>query len=196
MAAAHAGWQALPESDRYLPVWLDAGDAAGTAPALLSVPPGWHAGDAAVVMAPGGDWPPAMREDVVAALLDAGVAVLRVVAPRAEPGLPASAERDVAAALRLMDEAFAAGAVLAIGKGEGGVAALAAAAQAVNAQGRRFAAAARLGPGSPDFLAPEPLPGLARPAGAPRLCEVLSALRPAQEPETMAACLQRLADNR
>ncbi|WP_270938700.1 hypothetical protein, partial [Falsiroseomonas oryzae] len=76
IGAAQAASVGTTENTQYAAVWL--ADAQGRrgegAPALLNVPPGWGGGDAAAVIAPGGDWPHGQRDALVAALLDAGAA--------------------------------------------------------------------------------------------------------------------------
>ena len=84
--SARAASLGTTENTLFLPVWLGPGSAfdGHANPALLNLPPGWASGDAAVVLAPGGDWPPGTRDRLLAALLDAGAAVLEV--NEAQPG--------------------------------------------------------------------------------------------------------------
>ena len=143
---------------------------AGAYEALLSEPPGWAAGDPAVVVLweePGRD---AARDRVVLAALDEGAAVLELDADAARgvspdstfappPLAPSDLLPDLFAALdALRREARAGAAVVAIGSGAaGGAAALLAArdeAAAIahgGAGGPRFAGGAALGPGRPAF---------------------------------------------
>ena len=166
------------------------------AEALLSKPPGWVAGDPAVVVLweePGRD---DARDRVVLAALDEGAAVLELDAHAARgvspdnafaprPLAPSDLLPDLFAALdALRREARAGAAVVAIGYGAaGGAAALlaaqdeATAASQGGADGPRFAGGAALGPGRPAFA-----PGGAPPdpAGhwderAKRLCAALAA---------------------
>ena len=114
-AGSAAAWSVgTPEYTEFLPVWIE-GDAPGhPAPALLNLPPGWRAGDAAVVLARGEDAPEGLRYRLTAELIDAGAAVLEVyVHPGEERGLP----RLMTGALTSMRVGFGAGLVVAVGAG-------------------------------------------------------------------------------
>jgi len=161
-------------------------------PALLNLPAGWLSGDAAVVLAPGGAWPEGLRDRLVAVLLESGAAVLEVTSPRRGPGRSeAVAAQDMLAALRMLREVQGAGLIIAIGFGEGGEAALAAARSAPHG-GEGFAASVRLGPGVPGFVAGEPAAIEAWPLRAPLFCDLLAGAQP-EAPGFARLCLDRLA---
>lgn len=113
------------ETARYLPVWLAplGGAAAQPGPALFNMPPGWITGDAAIVLAAAGDWPAGRRERLVAALLDAGAAVLELNLPRPGPGAEKAVRAELAQALATLRGTDGAGLVVAMGHGSGGAAA-------------------------------------------------------------------------
>lgn len=167
------------ELTQFQSVWLWPGRGVGTgeAPSLLNLPPGWVAGDAAVVIAAGGDWPPGLRDRLVAALLDAGAAVLEL--NPAQQGTPA-----MAAALATLATTQGAGLVVAIGHG----APIGAAAAAAMPDGRRYAAAVDLGPGRPVFLFGEAPAAEDWPARAPLFCDVLAAAAAGQGGDLGRAC--------
>jgi hypothetical protein len=177
------------ENTQVLPVWLGPGSD-GTqvsAPALLNLPPAWTPGDAGVVVAPGGAWEPGARDRLVAALLDAGAAVLELNQPR--DGLPGEdpLRRDLAEALRTLHLGFSAGLVVVVGEGTAGEAALAVGAEAAAGERSHFAAAIRLGP-APAFLPGQVPPAEAWPSRAPLLCEVLALAQPAGAAGFASAC--------
>jgi hypothetical protein len=182
------------ENTQYLPVWI--ADEVGSMPrasALLNLPPGWSSGDAVTIVAPGGAWPPGQRDRLVAALLDAGAAVLEPNVVR--PGLPreAAMDRMLIEALRTAQEALGAGLVVAVGRDEGGSAALRAAEEAKRAGGAEFAAAVRLGPGAPVFHPGRVGPGESWPARATLFCDLLASVSPAEEAALGSSCQTSLA---
>lgn len=184
MAEGQAASVGTAELTQFQPVWLGPGLglATGEAPSLMNLPPGWMAGDAAVVIVAGGDWPPGLRDRLVAALLDAGAAVLEL--NPGQGGAPA-----LAAALETLTTVQNAGLVVAIGHG----AAVGAAAAVSAPQGRSYGAVVDLGPGRPVFLfgtAPAPE---AWPSRAPLFCDVLAAAVAGQAGEVGEACRAGLA---
>ncbi len=161
-------------------------------PALLRLPPGWMAGDAAALVIGDQPGPEEARDHLVAALLDQNTAVLEIdvhtgrglspdspAAPT--PTVPEDLLPDLFAALLALRRDAGAGMVVAVGYGAGGKAALlatdgAAAAECLGARGPRFVAAAMLGPGQPAFApGTTPLAKEAWPARVPMLCSMLSA---------------------
>lgn len=180
------------ENTQFLPVWIAPRHniMAVEVPALLNMPPGWSTGDAAVVLAPGGDWPAGLRDRLVAALLDSGAAVLELNAPR-QGGDPAAAlATDIRDALGTLHLAFGAGLVVAIGRGEAGALAAEAAAAARTPEGRAYAAVALLGPGAPRFWLGEVPEVQAWPARAPLFCSLLGEVL---APGGVSACQASLA---
>lgn len=174
---------------QHLPVWLPPpdGTAAQPGPAVLNLPPGWVAGDAAVVLAAGGDWPPGQRERLVAALLGAGAAVLELNLPRPGAGAEERAQADLVLALATLRGTTGAGLVVAIGHGAGGEAALRAGTEAADAAGWRYAAVAWLGPGEPRFLRHDAPEAEAWTVRAPLLCDILAMVQePAASPLAVA----------
>jgi hypothetical protein len=163
----------------YLPVWL--ADAAGVrgngAPALLGLPPGWCIGDAAAVVVADATWPSRLRDDLVAALLASGAAVLELALHASEEPRPAALHRDLREALTTLTRIEGAGLLVAIGFGEGGEA-LMDAAGVIGEDGHGYAAVVRLGPGAPRFgiaEAPEEEGWALR---APLFCDLLAAVQP------------------
>lgn len=200
---------------RMEPMWLPSGAQGGAAgappiPALLSVPPGWLAGDAAAVILSDGPWPGLVRDRLISALLEEGAAVLeldtdaaRGFSPenaRMEP-LPGAAElaADLRGAVDGLQRDAAAGLVVAIGRGSGGDAAVLAADDArQRPSGDGLAAGAHLGPGPAAFaLGGVPLEGSMGvhrgwPARATRLCGVLGRATVDQERRAEADCRRAL----
>ncbi len=174
-----------PEHTSYQPVWLDGGMGFRRAqgPALLSLPPGWLSGDALAVLAPDEGWPRGQRDALVAALLDAGTAVMELNRPRMT-----SVVEDLAAALRAARGEIGAGLVVLIGRGEGGAAALAIAEEAADPGGRHYAAAVKLGPGPADFRIGGVTELFAHAARPTLLCDILAAAWVAGEPDVAAGC--------
>ena len=125
--------------------------------ALLDLPAAWHEGDGAVVLQTSGPPHDNTRDQLVAALLIEGVAVLeRVAAPcDAVPGRDDGIARGMLRALDAMTAARGAGPVVAIGYGHGSSAVLdvlyepATGGPGIN--GPRYAAAASIGDGAPAF---------------------------------------------
>lgn len=184
VAEGRAASVGTAELTQFHAVWLEPGLglASPAAPALLNLPPGWMAGDAAVVIAAGGDWPPGLRDRLVAALLDAGAAVLEL--NPGQRGTPA-----LAVALAMLGTVQGAGVVVAIGHG----AAVGAAAGVATPDGRGFAAAVDLGPGRPVFLFGTAPAAEAWPARAPLFCDVLASAGAARGDEIDSACRAGLA---
>lgn len=204
------------EHTRIEAMWFQPAGPSGVAspappvPALLSVPPGWLAGDAAAVVLSDGPWPGLVRERLIAALLEEGAAVLeldtdaaRGFSPenaRAEP--PPAAEElaaDLRGAVDGLQRDAAAGLVVAIGRGNGGEAATLAANEARQRPGGDgLAAGAFLGPGPAEFAlggVPSEGPmGVHRgwPVRAARLCAVLARAAPGQERRAEADCWRAL----
>lgn len=181
------------EHTRLEPVWIDAlgsdGTAGHTMPALLSVPPAWTVGDAAVVVLSEGPWPGLARERTVAALLSEGAAVLEldVTAARgfspdnARTGPPATAEEllpDLRGATEALRRDAGAGLVVALGHGAGGDAAVLAAeierAAVPPGAAPGLVAAASLGPGPARFALGGAPPGRGWRVRAELLCGVLA----------------------
>ena len=178
-----------------LPVWLAEGSVRATrSPALMSLPVGWGAGDAVAVIAPGNDWPEGLRDRLVAALLDSGAAVLELAAGHRGPPQPEAVAQDLVAALHMLREVEGAGLTVAIGFGEGGDAALAAA-RLVPAADGGLAAAVRLGPGAPVFLSGSPPAVEGWPVRAPLFCDLLAGAQP-EAPGFAGLCRDRLAARR
>jgi hypothetical protein len=173
------------EHTQFVTVWVadSASPRSNRAPALLNVPPGWGVGDAAVVLAPGGEWPVALRDRLVAALLESGAAVLEL-SPLPAFDQPGAVARDMLAALRLLQETEGAGLAVAIGFGAGGEAALIAQ-RLMPAEG--FAAAVRLGPGAPRFATGAVPETEAWPVRAPLFCDLLAGVQQASM-DFAAAC--------
>ncbi len=179
VAGAEAAPVGTTEHTQFVSIWTPDPDAPrGTRPAgLLNVPPGWTAGDAAVLLAPGGAWPDGMRDRLVAALLEGGAAVLEV-APLSAGAPIVAVAAELAGGLRLLREVEGAGLVVVIGFAEGGEAALAAGGS-LPAGVEGFAAAVKLGPGAPVF-ASGPVPEAeAWSVRAPLFCDLLAGLQPA-----------------
>lgn len=161
-----------------LGLWIAAGAAQEDrhGPSILAHPAGWRSGDAAVVLAPGGDWPDRLRPRMVMALLAAGAAVLDLPQGVPSPG-------HLAAAIEALRRDASAGIVVAIGRGEGGAAALALAEAAVP-----FAALAWIGPGAPVFRFAAAAPSEAWAERAALLCALLADLAPPDVPSLAEAC--------
>lgn len=161
-----------------LALWIAAGAAQpdGPGPAILTHPAGWRSGDAAVVLAPGGDWPDWLRPRLVMALLAAGAAVLDLPQGVPSPG-------HLAAAIEALRRDASAGIIVAIGRGKGGAAALALAEAVVP-----FAALVWIGPGAPIFRFAEAAPSEAWAERAALLCALLAGLEPPDAPGLDRAC--------
>lgn len=158
-----------------LPAWIAPGGTGSASPAVLLQPAGWRAGDAAVMLAPGGDWPPGLRGRLAEALVAAGAAVLDLAGPGAG-GAPGVAE----GAARMLDRDVSAGLVVVIARGEG--------AAALVSAGPPVAALARIGPGAPSFVFGAAPPGQAWPERAALFCALLEPLAPEDAPGLGAAC--------
>jgi hypothetical protein len=187
-APAPAASIGTTENTQFLPVWLHPGMGLvrPEVPALLNMPPGWMTGDAMAVIAPGGDWPPGLRDRFVGALLDSGTAVLEVNPVRGAADPAAALRTDMAAALRTAKLALGAGLVVVIGRGADAAPAL----EAVTGSG---AIAVGLGAGAtaldlqgaPELSAYPERPGL--------LCDLLGAAQAAEEPDIAAICRAAVA---
>jgi hypothetical protein len=149
----------------------------GPGMAILTHPAGWRSGDAAVVIAPGGDWPDQLRARLVVALLEAGAAVLDL--PQGWPWAPG-----LGSAIHALRRDASAGIIVAIGRGEGGEAALALA----GAPQPDVAAMAQIGPGAPLFRFAEAAPAEGWPERAALLCALLADLAPPDAPGLGNAC--------
>jgi hypothetical protein len=194
-AGARANAPGTTDDTQYMPVWIAgaSGLTAGEVPALLNLPPGWTTGDAAVVLAPGGDWPPGFRDRLVAALLDSGAAVLELNRPEAGRPPEEALAQDMGAALATLHQAFGAGLVVAIGHGMPGEAAMRAASPAARPGGPAYAAAVALGPGAPRF-ALNPMPeDQGWPQRAAILCDLIDLAGPTALPDFLARCQDSLA---
>jgi hypothetical protein len=179
------GAAAALDAPHPLAVWIAPGGDHARPPAagLLHHPPGWTSGDAAVVLAPGGDWPDGARDALIDALLGAGAAVL--VIPDAAPGPVAPRLSD---ALRALRRDLGAGIVVAIGRGAAGEATLGLRTAALPGEALPFAALVSLGPGAPGFAPGEAAPAEDWPRRAPLLCDLLAAAALPDVPELPAAC--------
>ena len=186
-AALLAGFstaQAAAEPPRTAPLFFDVpATGPGASPAceavaLLTEPPGWMFGDAAVVVvASHGGHDPA-RDRLKDAMLAEGAAVLEL-GPQGPCG--GSAGPALFAALRALRQDAGAGLVVSVGHGAGGEAALAAVSETAAkahlgpSPADRYAAAASFGAAGATF-APGPVPGAEQqwPMRAGLLCEVLA----------------------
>ncbi len=195
LGGAKAASVGTTEYTQFLLVWLATEEPDGLlgTPALLNLPPGWLTGDAIAVLAPGGAWPEGQRDRLVSALLDAGAAVLELDPPRGG-ATQAALRAEMAEALRTSEVVLGAGLVVAIGRGEGGEAALELAAGGETVEGRQYAAAVHFGPGAPAFLA-RPVPeAQGWPLRAPLLCDVLaSVVLPGDGADFLPRCQAALA---
>jgi hypothetical protein len=189
-APAAAFSQGGTEDTLFFPLWLRVGSSVAVedTPALLNLPPGWQAGDAVVVLAPGTDWPPGRRDGFVAALLDAGTAVIELTGHTPTP-TPDPVAAEVGAALRSAREALGAGLVLMVGRGavDGPVVE---AARTATHRGTGYAAAVQLGAPAPRIILGRAEPIEAWPSRAPMFCELLAFAQAADEPDIAAACLR------
>jgi hypothetical protein len=175
------------------PVHLPGGESApaGLLPGLLAVPPGWLRGDGVVVLTWDGLDPISGRDRLVRGLLDAGLAVLELdlATPR---GFSVDSNRtppeptvedfvaDLLAIAFVLQQNHGAGAVAALGHGQGGEAALLAAARG------GLTAGARLSPcGSVATAGEADQPD--RRAAAARLCAAITAAAPEYWPATACA---------
>ena len=149
----------------------------GPGMAILTHPAGWRSGDAAVVIAPGGDWPDRLRTRLVAAVLQSGAAVLDL--PQGGPWAPG-----LGPAIHALRRDASAGIIVAIGRGEGGEAALALA----GAPQPDAAGLARIGPGAPIFRFAKAAPAEGWPERAALLCALLADLAPPDAPGLNEAC--------
>lgn len=149
----------------------------GPGMAILTHPAGWRSGDAAVVIAPGGEWTDRLRARLVAALLEAGAAVLDL--PQSGPWAPG-----LGPAIHALRRDASAGIIVAIGRGEGGEAALALA----GAPQPDAAGLARIGPGLPIFRFAEVAPAEGWPGRAALFCALLADLAPPDAPGLGEAC--------
>ena len=156
------------------PAATDGGASEALVPALLSRPPGWAAGDAAVVLAAAEAPTDRRRQRLAERLLRAGLAVLELDADPAAPALPT-----LFGAMRSLREQAEAGPVLLLATGAAGGPALRAVDEAAEVRhlpsgAPGFAAALALGPNSllaaPGAAAPS---GMAWEAAARRLCAAL-----------------------
>lgn len=124
--------------------------------ALLDLPAAWRAGDGAVVLHTSGPPHDNTRDQLVAALLIEGVAVLEGMAAPcdAAPGRDDGIAKGMLRALDAMIGAHGAGPVVAIGYGPGSRAVLEVLREPATGgpgHGPRFAAAASIGDGAPGF---------------------------------------------
>lgn len=176
-----------------LAVWLTDGEGrqGSDAPALFNVPARWSIGDAAAVIVPG-DWSPETRHALIAALLASGTAVLELNEPHGGEPRDAALQRNLREALQVLQRIEGAGLVVAIGFGEGGDATLAAVEDAED-NGRRYAAAAWLGPGPPRFRAGQVPVSEGWPIRGPLFCDLLAGVQPVAAPAFASACNGSLA---
>lgn len=179
VGAAEAASVGTPEYTQFLPVWLAPGPGLPEhpVPALLNLPPGWQAGDAAVVVVRGRDAPQAIRDEFSAAVIDSGAALL-------ELHLRADQEEDLpgtfAEALNTLRIGYGAGLVVAVGYGRVAEVTLGLM-EAERGKAGGYTAAAVLEPGAAVVAAGAlPPPGEAWPVRAPLLCEVLGTALPGE----------------
>lgn len=204
--ACSASAASASEHTRMEVLWLRAaGPAAGAGravPALLSLPGGWMAGDAAAVVLSDQPWPGVARARLIAALLEEGAAVLELDLDAARVGTTprtgAELAADVRDAVETLQQDASAGLVVALGHGAGGEAAVLAAAAARSEPGEGLAAGASLGPGPAAFalggVPSEGDMGVHRgwPVRAARLCGVLAATAAPSDPRAEAECRRAL----
>lgn len=190
------------EQTRMEALWVRAAGREGTSghtvPALLNLPHGWMAGDAAAVVLSDGPWPGLARERLVAALLEEGAAVLEIDVNAARAATPPPTDAELAAEVRdavdVLQRDATAGLVVALGHRAGGTAAVLAAAAAHREPGNGLAAGASLGPGPAAFalggVPSEGELGVHRgwPIRAKRLCGVLAATAVPSEASAEADC--------
>lgn len=173
----------------YMPIGVAPARLAATPPIpLMVIPTGWQPGDVAAVLAPTGEWPPGGRERLTTALMGAGAAVLHLPDPT-RPGAP-KPEAAMAEALRALHGVIGVGLAVAIGSGSGGDAALEAA-ESVTAEGRRYAAAVRLGT-APAFRFIEAPATEGWPARAWVFCDLLARLEVTDRTAFATACQERV----
>ncbi len=192
---AQAAFMGSAEYTQFLPVWLspDPSTPDHPVPALLNLPSGWQAGDAAVVVAKGRDTPREMRDQLVSALIDAGAAVLEL---HIEPGREGTLPGGLGDALVTLRGGFGAGLVAAIGYGWGGPATLAAVETQWPGVGG-YNAAVVLDAGAPRLARGEAPPaGEAWPVRAPLFCQVLAAGISDHPSGFVAGCAQDLVAGR
>jgi hypothetical protein len=152
------------------------------APALVTLPADWMAGDAVVVLAPDAAGQAGARERLVAALLLAGSGVLEISRHRAH-----ALAVDFAAALDAAERELGAGIVAAVAQGDA-AAALAAAEAARTRHGTRYAAVVALDPTAPRIRFAAASPAEDWPTRAPLFCALLSSAIPAARERLDAAC--------
>lgn len=204
----------MAEPMRIAPLAAPGEEARGDLPGLLTTPPGWAPGDAAVVLLPARYPAERLHLRLAEALLAEGAALLEVD-PDAARGLsPESAATapegamageallpDLLGALAALRRHPGAGLVAVIGLGEGGAgaAALAAVSDAAAARlppgaGAGYAAAIALTERGAGF-APGAPPSAAEawPLRAPLLCEAVAWAAAGEEPEAMRALAGRCA---
>ncbi len=172
LATAAALPAAAFEYTRFEPLWMETGPPGAwrDTPALLNLPAGWHAGDAAVILLTDRGEPDALHGALLVSLIEEGTAVLEL-ATGATAG-PGVLRADVDTALRELRRQAGAGLVVAIGLGSRAEAALA------GPGSPGLAAVATLGPGPATFRSPDPPPpaegwGLR----APLLCTALASAK-------------------
>lgn len=184
----------LPEQVQTLSAWIFPGGdhAAPPVPALWNHPPGWSAGDAAVLLVPGTDWPAGAIEALREAMLAADAAVLEMAEPP-----PVKLPSQLADALRALRRDKGAGVVVVIGRGASGQVALslrdAIRPDEAPVFSPPFAALIRLGPGAPGFVAGEAARTENWPHRARLLCDLLTAATLADVPGLPEACRAALS---
>ena len=179
------------------PLWLQPPGADAPFPVLLSLPPGWQPGDAAVILLPDPAAPGPLRHRIVQALLaaEAMVVELDTLAAWRElsalPPYPALSPVALPDALRaarhLLRAEVGAGLLVVLGLGQAGELALAAMAEP------GLAAAAALG-AAPRFLAGAPPPPAEQwPLRARLLCAVLAGVTQEGTAAALRDCRAALA---
>jgi hypothetical protein len=157
------------------------------APALLTLPAGWMAGDAVVVLAPDAAPGTAARDRLVAALPQAGSGVLEISRHRAH-----ALAADFAAALDAAEREIGAGIVAVVARADA-AAALAAAEAAATPGGGRYAAGVALDPTAPRIRFAAASPAEDWPTRAPLFCALLASALPAARERLDAACREGMA---
>jgi hypothetical protein len=194
------------ETPWYEALWLEPPGAQAPLPALLTLPPAWLSGDAAVVLLSDSPMPGPLHQRAMEAILAADAGVLELDPTAGEAGITGTAperaaDPTLAAALLVLRRDIGAGLIVAVGFGRAGEAALRAAeASAAGSLLPGLAAAAALGRPAdgpaPDFrvgaLPPEAEQWLLR---APLFCGLLADLAGGAEARSrcVAALLVRPA---
>ncbi|HEV7265017.1 MAG TPA: hypothetical protein VGN83_08885 [Falsiroseomonas sp.] len=193
---AHAAPALEPEPPQEQMLWI-APRPARPLPALITLPPGWATGDAAVILLTDRQAAPPARDRLRTPLLAEGAAVLELEFGRA-PGRDCdrAALEALAAGAAALRQEIGAGLLVAVGFGCAGQAALQAAGGAVERIGFADAAAPlaatmALRDGPPAFAAGSaPSPDEAWPLRAPILCRLLAGALGAAD--VVGACLSAL----